>query len=158
MCGICGTVNLADKALIKQMTSVLAHRGPDNSGFHVFEDDRVALGHCRLSIIDMSEKAHQPMFNDDRSLSIVYNGEIYNYKEIAAQLRAHGYRFKSKSDTEVVLCAYQQWGKKFLDKVNGMFAFAIWDRRKKELFAARDRLGIKPFYYCLKHDQFVFGS
>ena len=158
MCGICGTVNLADKALIQQMTSVLAHRGPDDSGFYVFEDDRVALGHCRLSIIDMSEKAHQPMFNDDRSLSIVYNGEIYNYKEIASQLLSHGHRFKSKSDTEVVLHAYQEWGKQCLDKMNGMFAFSIWDRKKKELFAARDRLGIKPFYYCLKNDQFAFGS
>ena len=158
MCGICGTVNLADKGLIQRMTGVLAHRGPDDSGFFVFEDDRVALGHRRLSIIDMSEKAHQPMFNDDRSLCIVYNGEIYNYKEITSQLISLGYRFKSNSDTEVVLYAYQEWGKQCLDKMNGMFAFSIWDRRKKELFAVRDRLGIKPFYYCFQNDIFSFGS
>jgi len=158
MCGICGTVNLADQAMIQRMTDILAHRGPDDSGFCVFVEDRVALGHRRLSIIDMSEKAHQPMFNADRSVCIIYNGEIYNYREIRTELVAKGNKFASESDTEVVLCAYQQWGDKCLGKLNGMFAFAIWDGRKKELFAARDRLGIKPLYYSLKDDQLVFGS
>ena len=158
MCGICGIINSENMALIGRMTEILAHRGPDDSGIFVSEKDRVALGHRRLSIIDLSEKAQQPMFSADRSVCIVYNGEIYNFEDIKSELDAKGYKFTSKSDAEVVLCAYQQWGDKCLEKFNGMFAFAIWDVKKKTLFAARDRLGIKPFYYSLKEDQFVFGS
>lgn len=160
MCGIAGVVNLnnetPDLDLLKRMADVIAHRGPDDAGY--YRSEGVGLSHRRLSIIDLSARGHQPMASDDESLWIAYNGEIYNYLEIRRDLIARGHIFKSDSDTEVILRAYQEWGEEALSLLNGMFAFVIWDCRKKSLFAARDRVGIKPFYYYFDGSVFVFGS
>lgn len=138
------------------MTSLLDHRGPDGEGF--FADKKVSLGHKRLSIIDL-KTGQQPIYNDDRSVVIVFNGEIYNYKEIRKELQArHRYSFKTKSDTEVILRAYEQYGPGCVQKLNGMFAFAIWDAKKDLLFLARDRVGIKPLYYYHNEHRFMFAS
>jgi asparagine synthase (glutamine-hydrolysing) len=158
MCGISGVIGLADRAVIMAMTDVQAHRGPDDAGIVVLDDYSVALGHRRLSIIDLSSAGHQPMANADKTLWITFNGEIYNYRDIRKELIARGYRFRSESDTEVLLAAYEAWGERCLDKLNGMFAFAIYDCKSRRLFAARDRLGVKPFYYYHKSGLFVFAS
>lgn len=158
MCGIAGILNInintRHEQAIRSMTNQIAHRGPDAEGFYT--DDKISLGHRRLSIIDLSESANQPMWDYSHRYLIVYNGEIYNYKEVAAQL--NGYPFKTHSDSEVVLASYATWGIKGLEKLNGMFAFALWDTKENELFVARDRLGKKPFYYYTSGDQFVFAS
>jgi asparagine synthase (glutamine-hydrolysing) len=158
MCGIAGIVGSADKQIITEMTEIQNHRGPDDFGTLVLDDHNVALGHRRLSIIDLSPTGHQPMANADKTLWITFNGEIYNYRDIRKDLIANGYRFRSESDTEVLLAAYESWGERCLDKLNGMFAFAIYDTKNKRLFAARDRLGVKPFYYYFKSRLFVFAS
>ncbi len=158
MCGIAGTVGIADKNLIERMTDEQMHRGPDDGGVMVFEKHGVALGHRRLSIIDLSPAGHQPMSNAAGTLWITFNGEIYNYADIRNELIGKGWSFLSNSDTEVLLAAYEVWGEKCLDKLNGMFAFAIYDMRSRKLFAARDRLGIKPFYYYHDDSFFVFAS
>ena len=126
MCGICGIAGAADLRVIEAMTKIMTHRGPDDSGVVVFEEGRAALGHTRLSIIDLSSRGHQPMSDASRRFWITYNGEIYNYREIRGELIAKGRRFTTETDTEVALCAYQQWGDDFLKKLNGMFALAIW--------------------------------
>lgn len=162
MCGIAGIIELrvtsnklkVDKEVIKKMADTIAHRGPDDEGF--FVDDNIALGHRRLSILDLSPAGHQPMFYGN--FVIVFNGEIYNYLEIRQELIAKGYIFKSETDTEVILAAYKEWGPKCLDRFNGMWAFVIYDRKKKTVFGARDRLGVKPFYYYLDKEKFLFGS
>jgi len=160
MCGLNGIYNLngkpADSFLIQKMNNVLNHRGPDDKGCFCF--NQVGLGHTRLSIIDLSQAGHQPMSNDNESLWIVYNGEIYNFQEIRKSLQALGYKFKSETDTEVILFSYQEWGVNCLEKFNGMFAFAIWDKNKEQLFLARDRLGQKPLYYYYDQEKFVFAS
>lgn len=160
MCGITGLINLekklVDKTALTNMTNALEHRGPDDEGF--FIEKNIGLGHRRLSIIDLSKAGHQPMFYDNRNLVIVFNGEIYNYLEIRNELKDKGYKFKSNSDTEVILASYQEWGKDCQDKFNGMWAFAIYDKRKDLIFVSRDRLGVKPFYYSISHDQFAFAS
>jgi asparagine synthase (glutamine-hydrolysing) len=158
MCGIAGTVGNADRATICAMTDLLAHRGPDDEGCVVLRDQGVALGHRRLSIIDLSDAGHQPMRNGSGELWVTYNGEIYNYRELREELRRLGYAFRSSSDTEVLLASYEAWGEACLDRLNGMFAFAIYDRRRRTLFAARDRLGVKPFYYFHGPRVFVFAS
>jgi asparagine synthase (glutamine-hydrolysing) len=158
MCGIAGIVGLADQNLIKKMTDLQAHRGPDDAGTMVFENDRVVLGHRRLSIIDLSPAGHQPMTNRAGDLTIVFNGEIYNFQEIRYELEKSGHAFQSNSDTEVLLHAYAKWGPRCLDRLIGMFAFAIWDARTKTLFAARDQLGVKPFYYTLVDGKLAFAS
>ena len=145
---------MQSKSLIAKMNFTLSHRGPDDEG--VYSDEKIALGHRRLSIIDLSNAGHQPMVSNDGRYYITYNGELYNFREIKNELR--NYQFKTLSDTEVILAAYATWGKNCLQKFNGMFAFAIWDKEKKELFMARDRLGIKPLYYCKNNNQFVFSS
>jgi asparagine synthase (glutamine-hydrolysing) len=155
MCGIAG-FNWEDQELIKRMSSILVHRGPDGEG--IYTDTGISLGHRRLSIIDLSSAGAQPMSNKEGYLTITYNGEIYNFQEIREKLKEKGYRFKSNTDTEVLLYGYQQWGEKVLERLNGMFAFAIWDGRKKRLFVARDRVGIKPLYYFWDGERFVFGS
>jgi len=155
MCGICGFWGFKNKTLLKDMTKVLNHRGPDDYGF--YSDKSISLGHRRLSIIDLSKKAKQPMFNEDRSIVIVYNGEIYNFKEIKHKLKGK-HKFKSNSDTEVIIHAYEEYGVDCVKLFNGMFAFAIWDKKKKMLFLARDRLGIKPLYYFYNKKKFVFAS
>lgn len=158
MCGIAGVVGLVDASTITAMTEALVHRGPDDSGTLVLDREQVMLGHRRLSIIDLSLAGHQPMSTADARLWITFNGEIYNYRAIRRELTHLGYRFRSDSDTEVLLAAYQAWGEACLDRLNGMFAFAIYDSGNRSLFAARDRLGIKPFYYFYKPGLFVFAS
>jgi asparagine synthase (glutamine-hydrolysing) len=142
--------------LVARMTDVLAHRGPDDAG--MFVEPPVVLGNRRLSILDLSPAGHQPMGSDDGRIWLTYNGEIYNYKELAQDLRRHGHRLRSSGDTEVLLHAYLEWGPDCLARLNGMFAFAIWDRSRHELFCARDRFGVKPFYYTTAADCFRFAS
>ncbi len=155
MCGING-FNFKDENLIRSMVAETKHRGPDSDG--VFLDDGISLGHNRLSIIDLSENGRQPMFNQAKDLVIVFNGEIYNYQEIKKELSENGVEFFSNSDTEVILKAYEKYGKDCVKKFNGIFAFAIWDKRKKELFAARDQFGVKPFFYFFDGQKFIFSS
>src|SRR5215204_2192968 len=159
MCGIAGIVGLKDKEAadkkIRRMAESLKHRGPDATG--VFVDDEIALGHLRLSIIDLSESANQPFFDDSNRYSITFNGEIYNFQEVKRSLPE--YPFRTDSDTEVILAAYKKYGAGCLSLLNGMFAFAIWDRERRELFIARDRLGVKPLYYAQTQDgTFIFAS
>lgn len=156
MCGITGFLGLKNDTLLKKMTQIVSYRGPDDEG--IFSEENVGLGHRRLSIIDLSSKGHQPMLDFQKRAIIVYNGEIYNFKEIRKELIDIGYCFYSQTDTEVVLNAYLAWGEDCLSRFNGMFAFAIWDRRRKTLFLARDRVGIKPLYYTQKNNAFLFGS
>ncbi len=157
MCGIVGFIHPQehpDQILRRMMTSI-AYRGPDDRG--EFIDQNVCLGHVRLSIIDL-ETGHQPMANADQSVWVIYNGEIYNYRELRSELAARGHRFISKSDTEVLLHLYDVYGDHCVDYLNGMFAFIIYDRRRHRLFAARDRFGIKPFYYTMPNNGLVFAS
>jgi len=159
MCGIAGIIGLRDKGdattKIKRLANTLAHRGPDAEGF--FIDDRVALAHRRLSIIDLSETANQPLFDVTGRYCIILNGEIYNYREVKSSFSE--YPFRTESDTEVVLAAYVEHGTDCLSLFNGMFALAIWDSEQRELFVARDRLGVKPLYYSQTADGvFVFAS
>ena len=161
MCGIAGiiqsTASRYDKEHLKKMTGVLAHRGPDGEGHWQNESNKVLLGHRRLSIIDISDAAHQP-FQYAGRYSIVHNGEIYNYIELKEQLQQKGYSFRSQSDTEVIAAAYDCWKNECVDYFDGMFAFAIWDEKEKIVFAARDRFGEKPFFYYYKNDEFIFAS
>ena len=154
MCGICG-FNWEDKELVKELSSTIAHRGPDASGFFV---DKISLGHRRLSIIDLSSAGKQPMSNEEGDIWIVYNGEIYNFNDIRKWLESLGHKFKSNTDTEVIIHAYEEDGEACLARFNGMFAFAIWDSKKKQFFLARDRIGIKPLYYYFKDGRFIFAS
>ncbi|MEK7614397.1 MAG: asparagine synthase (glutamine-hydrolyzing) [Patescibacteria group bacterium] len=153
MCGISGFSWKNDEK-IRAMVESLSYRGPDADG--VFIDEGISLGHNRLSIIDLSASANQPMFDDKKELIIVFNGEIYNFRELKKELS--DYDFKTKSDTEVILAGYQKWGKDVVKKLNGMFAFAIWDRRDGSLFCARDHAGMKPFYYFWNGEKFIFAS
>lgn len=155
MCGIAGILGFGDGERIKRMTDAMIHRGPDDEGFHVDED--VSLGMRRLSIIDVAG-GHQPIYNEDRTKVIVYNGEVYNYRELRRELEARGHRFDTNSDTETILHAFEEYGPECVHRFNGMFAFAIWDGVKKELFLARDRLGIKPIFYAERSGRFIFGS
>ena len=160
MCGIVGILNLnkesVDQNLLKKMVNTMSYRGPDDQGFYIKEN--IGLGHCRLSIIDLSKTGHQPMSNENTTIWIVYNGEIYNYLELGEELKRQGHTFKSKTDTEVILHSYEEWGSECLNKFNGMWAFAIWDEKKNQLFCSRDRFGIKPFYYYFDGKTFVFAS
>ena len=157
MCGITGFINKTEnkKEIIKKMADKIKHRGPDGEGYYT--DDLIALAHRRLAIIDLSS-GNQPMYNEDKTLVIVFNGEIYNYLEIKKELKELGYKFKNKSDTEVIINGYEEWGEKVVNHLRGMFAFAIWDIKKQELFLARDKWGIKPLYYCTFNDTFMFAS
>ena len=160
MCGIAGQFALnggeADPDLVRAMAERLFHRGPDGEGS--FFSGPVGLAHRRLAILDLSDEGRQPMANEDGSLWIVFNGEIYNYLELREELSAAGHRFSSATDTEVILHAYEEWGRDCLSRFNGMWAFALWDARRRELFCARDRLGVKPFYYTLVGGSFLFAS
>ncbi|MCI0417946.1 MAG: asparagine synthase (glutamine-hydrolyzing) [Acidobacteria bacterium] len=160
MCGICGFYwydgqQQADPSLLQGMTDTLLHRGPDEAGY--FRDAHVALGHRRLSIIDRAS-GQQPIFNEDGSKVIIFNGEIYNYRELFEWLLSKGHRFKTRSDTEVILHLYEELGDRCVERLRGMFAFAIWDQQSRTLFLARDRLGVKPLYYALLPSRCVFGS
>lgn len=144
-----------DESLLRKMADILRHRGPDESGF--FVDDEVALGNVRLKIIDLL-RGRQPIFNEDESVVVVYNGEIYNFREIRDDLEKKGHRFYTNTDTEVIVHAYEEYGHKCVNQFNGMFAFALWDANKKELFIARDRSGIKPIYYYISKNLLIFAS
>jgi asparagine synthase (glutamine-hydrolysing) len=145
-----------DEALVTRMTKVIAHRGPDQDG--VYTDEFVSLGHRRLSIIDLSEHGRQPMSNEDGSVWVTYNGEIYNFQELRTALEAKGHVFRSRTDTEVIVHAYEEYGPACVQGFNGMFAFAVWDKNRRELVLARDRLGVKPLYYYAKDEKLVFAS
>lgn len=155
MCGING-FNFSNEELIGQMNKKLTHRGPDDVGD--FIDSSISLGHTRLSIIDLSSRGHQPMFSADGRYVIVYNGELYNFLEIKKDLQSRGVSFFSNSDTEVILSAYLAYGVDCLEKFNGIFSLAIWDKKDKRLFAARDQIGVKPFFYYYKDDKLIFSS
>lgn len=160
MCGIFGIYHVdaqraAQLTLVKAATDAMSHRGPDDAGS--FVEANVGLGHRRLSIIDLST-GHQPMFNEDNRIALVFNGEIYNFKEIAAELIASGHVFRTHCDTEVIIHAYEQWGTFCVQRFIGMFAFALWDNRKKKLWVCRDRLGIKPLYYAWDGSTFMCAS
>jgi asparagine synthase (glutamine-hydrolysing) len=158
MCGLSGIINLqhkqVDPAIIHRMSNCMAHRGPDADGFYI--KDEVALGHRRLSIIDLSATANQPMFDASGRYAMIFNGEMYNFAEVKRQLT--GYPFKTHSDSEVILAAYSKWGADCLEKLGGMFVFVIWDLINHELFIARDRMGVKPLYYYVDANHFVFAS
>jgi asparagine synthase (glutamine-hydrolysing) len=160
MCGIAGIANLdgspVPDPVIRRMADSMAHRGPDDLG--IFHDGPVAFGHRRLSIIDLSPTGHQPMTSEDGSIVVTYNGEIYNFLEIRQELEAKGHWFRSRSDTEVVVHAWEEWGEAALARFNGMFAFGVLDRAKRRLTLARDRYGIKPLYWYLRDGAFIFGS
>src|ERR1039457_4287949 len=159
MCGIAGIVTpmqTPSLEVLQRMTETIAQRGPDDSGYFVDQD--VALGHRRLSIIDLSKHGHQAMADEDETVWLTFNGEIYNYLELAGKLSAKGHQLKSHSDSETIIHSYEDDGFNCVHKFNGMFAFAIWDSKKQMLFAARDRLGIKPFYYYFDGQTFLFGS
>ncbi len=157
MCGFTGFTNFIkdDGTVLGKMMDRIVHRGPDSSG--QFVDGDIALGFRRLSIIDLAEGG-QPMFNEDKSLVLVFNGEIYNFKELREQLLKAGHTFANNSDSEVLLHGYEEWGEELVAKLRGMFAFVIFDRRDRSLFAARDMFGIKPFYYTFMGESFIFGS
>src|SRR5882724_8341135 len=160
MCGIAGIFHFdsdkkVDSNVIKRMTDSQSHRGPDGEGFYV--NGNIGLGHRRLSIIDLQRGA-QPMFSEDRSIVIIFNGEIYNYIELREELKGLGHKFRTSSDTEVIIKAYQQWGRDCQNKFNGMWAFALWDEKKQQLFLSRDRIGEKPLYYAIVDGTLVFGS
>lgn len=188
MCGICGIINFdqrpVDPYLLKRMTDLLAHRGPDDKGavllfdlprnkcqpieFKEIDELRtrsqtgtvynVGLGHRRLSIIDLSEAGHQPMCNENRTVWITYNGEIYNYRELTSHLTARGHKFRSNTDTEAIIHLYEEYGERCVDRLRGMFAFAIWDHNKRLLLLARDRVGKKPLFYHIDQGKFIFSS
>ncbi len=161
MCGIAGFCDFSKKSsndILKSMTDVLHHRGPDDSGYFWDESEysQIALGHRRLSILDLSAHGHQPMSFEH--LDIVFNGEVYNFKEIKKELLELGYDFYSDSDTEVILKSYHQWGIKAVDRFNGMFAITIYDKKTNQLIFIRDRAGVKPFYYYKKDSLILFSS
>jgi len=158
MCGIAGIIGEVSRDTIAMMTSSLAHRGPDGEGTVCVEEEGFAFGHRRLAIIDLSPAAAQPMSDPSGRYWITYNGEVYNHASLRADLEARGRVFRSRSDTEVVLAAWEIWGAQSLHRLNGMFAFAIWDRKTRSLFAARDRLGIKPLYWAMPRDSLLFAS
>jgi asparagine synthase (glutamine-hydrolysing) len=164
MCGIVGVYNYGNPGLpieaetIGRMRDTMAHRGPDDSGVFVSPDGRLGLGHRRLSILDLSSLGHQPMVSPDGRYWIVFNGEIYNFRELRPELEAKGHRFRSTSDTEVLLALYSEYGPEMLHRLRGMFALAIWDAREERLWLVRDRIGIKPLYYTSQGGRFLFAS
>src|SRR5215468_11162773 len=160
MCGICGQFNFGDLAPvarrdIETMTRTIAHRGPDDEGYYI--SGPLGFGFRRLSIIDLGG-GHQPMSDDERSVWVVFNGEIYNFPELKRELETHGHTFRTQCDTEVIVHGYKQWGLDVFNHLNGMFGLAIWDVRRKRLVLARDAFGIKVVYYKLKDGVLLFGS
>jgi asparagine synthase (glutamine-hydrolysing) len=155
LCGIAGYIGFYDEALLKNMIGVLKHRGPDDIGF--YSDDKVGLANARLSIIDI-EGGHQPQHNEEGTVHVTYNGEIYNFQSLRSELEKLGHNFSTKSDTEVIVHSYEEYGNGFVQRLNGMFAIAIWDSKLKRLLLARDRMGIKPLYYALDGGRFFFAS
>lgn len=161
MCGIVGQINKAapvNSVLLEQMRDTMYHRGPDDFGLYISNDKLAGLGHRRLSLLDLSPSGRQPLSNENGTIQVVVNGEIYNYKEIKRDLELKGHRFSSNSDSEVIVHGYEEWGVNVLQKLKGMFAFGLWDNSKRQLFIARDRFGIKPLYYIIDKDKFIFAS
>lgn len=164
MCGICGVYSFGqnrppvDEEYVQTMRDLIAHRGPDDAGVYLSPNGKVGLANRRLSIIDLSAAGRQPMCNEDGSVWIAYNGEVYNFADYRAELEAAGHTFRSNTDTEVTIHLYEEYGHDVVHKLRGMFAFAIWDERKNELFFARDRIGVKPLYYTLHDGRFIFAS
>lgn len=166
MCGIVGVVSFTENQsskiisseILQRMSDLVVHRGPDSDGQWISKDNFCGLGFRRLSIIDLSTAGNQPMLTTDGNLSIVFNGEIYNYLELRKELERKGHKFKSRTDTEVILYGYKEWSERVVERLSGMFAFAIWDEESRILFGARDRLGKKPLYYILANNYFVFAS
>ena len=158
MCGFAGFVGEVDdrEQVLVNMMNTIVHRGPDSAGKYVDED--AALGFRRLSIIDLSSVGDQPLYNEDRSMVLVFNGEIYNYQDLREELKAAGHEFVSNTDSETLIHGYEEWGEKLVDRLRGMYAFAIWDTKKKRLFAARDIFGIKPLYYANMNGTLMFAS
>lgn len=159
MCGISGIIDKSNNKIInediKVINDLIYHRGPDDEGFYFGKN--FAFGHRRLSILDLSSDGHQPMTYLDKYV-ITYNGEVYNYLEIKEELLKCGYTFYSHTDTEVILASYDKWGENCVNKFNGMWAFAIYDKEKNIIFCSRDRFGVKPFYYTQVDNKFIFGS
>src|SRR3954452_7754893 len=163
MCGICGiaafTDNfVSDEPTAERMCDTISHRGPDDHGVKAFPESGVMLGHRRLSIVDLSPAGHNPMPNEDGTVWITYNGEVYNHAALRTELEAKGHVYRSHTDTETIVHLYEEEGIRCVERLQGMFAFAIWDERRRELFLARDRFGIKPLYYAQPPGGFVFGS
>ena len=161
MCGINGAINWGDSTTLARMTNIQTHRGPDDHGMwesSLPDGTRVGLGSRRLAILDLSPAGHMPMTTEDGRLTIVYNGEVYNHPQLRRELETLGYSFRSNGDTETVLKLYQEYGAESVRRLNGIFAFAIWDRRDQQLFLARDHFGIKPLYYCHEGNRFAFAS
>ena len=163
MCGICGFLDLdgegtVTEGVLRQMTSAQRHRGPDDEGYLCEPGTGIGLGFCRLAILDLTPAGHQPMSNEDGTVWLVFNGEIYNFQDLVPALEQAGHRFRSHSDSEVIIHAYEQWGAECLQRFIGMFAFAIWDSRKHSVFLARDRMGEKPLYYWSDGAYFAFSS
>jgi asparagine synthase (glutamine-hydrolysing) len=156
MCGICGIAGVEDRSQIQKMLSVLKHRGPDSSGIYLNKD--ISLGHARLSIIDLSEKGNQPMSNENGDVWLAVNGEIYNYRELKAELEGLGHSFRSNSDSEVIVHLYEQYDLDFIARLRGMFAFALYDQQKNLLILARDPIGKKPLYYHCRDNELIFAS
>ncbi|HHH80887.1 MAG TPA: asparagine synthetase B, partial [candidate division Zixibacteria bacterium] len=158
MCGIAGIWHAGDTSILSLMLDRLVHRGPDTKGIYENHESNLFLGHRRLRIIDLSPQADQPMTSSDGRFVITYNGEVYNFREIRKKLEKLGLRFKTKSDTEVVLSALITWGTGCLKEFEGMFAFALWDNEKRKLTLARDRFGVKPLYFWQKGNSLIFAS
>ena len=161
MCGIVGIIDFEskiDSELLKRMRDTLSHRGPDGAGIYLTRDSKVGLAHRRLSIIDLSSAGNQPMCNENGTIWVTYNGEIYNFQELRKELEKCGHIFKSHSDTEVIIHSYEEWGEMCVNKFRGMFAFGIFDEKNEKLFLARDRFGIKPLFYYWDGERFIFGS
>ncbi len=160
MCGVVGIVSLnpsehVDRDRLARMRDAVAHRGPDGEGLWI--DGHVGLGHRRLAIVDI-EGGAQPMTNEDESIWLSYNGEIYNHASLRSRLQARGHRYRTRSDTEAILHLYEEYGERCVEQLEGMFAFALWDTRERRLLLARDRLGIKPLYYAKTPNELLFGS
>jgi asparagine synthase (glutamine-hydrolysing) len=161
MCGICGIASPAsaepiDRSLLETMCRTIIHRGPDDEGSYATQT--VALGVRRLSIIDL-EGGHQPLANEDGTIWVAHNGEVYNFPELREELISRGHQFSTRTDTETIIHSYEEWGEEFVQRLRGMFVFALWDEKKRRLLLVRDRLGVKPLYYTLLDDgTLVFGS
>lgn len=158
MCGFVGFTNHIDNSnrVLGEMMDKIKHRGPDSEGRYIDED--IAIGFHRLSIIDISASGDQPIYNEDKSMVLFFNGEIYNYRDIRTELVEKGHAFRTNTDSEVLVHGFEEYGEKLLDKLRGMFAFVIWNKDTRELFGARDFFGIKPLYYANMGDTFMFGS
>src|SRR5262245_25103241 len=159
MCGIAGIMSLSDRVVrleeVRAMCDAMVHRGPDDQGFHI--DSGIGLGMRRLSIIDL-HTGHQPVQNEDGTVRVVFNGEIYNFESLRKSLEAQGHQFRTDTDTEVMVHLYEQYDEACVERLRGMFVFALWDQRRRKLMIARDRLGKKPLYYTIAKERLIFGS